>query len=172
MPRKTEVVIPRGAEWSYLAAKGAKPGKSWTMPEFDDSSWKRGPAGFGYGDKDDKTELKDMVNNYKVVYVRKEFEIDDLATAGNMGLAVSYDDAFIAYLNGKEVIRVGVDKGQGDSARGFHSHEAKGEARFFSLAKSKKLFRKGSNVIAIEGPNANVESSDFTLDPFLVKTKK
>ena len=87
-------------------------------------------------------------------------------------MAVSYDDAFIAYLNGKEVLRVGVDRGRGDTAKGFHSHEAKGEARFFSLKKSKGLFRKGSNVISIEGHNANLNSSDFTLDPFLVKTKK
>jgi hypothetical protein len=172
MPTKTEVVVPRGAEWSYLASKGAKPGTEWITPEFDDSSWKRGPAGFGYGDNDDKTVLNDMINNFKVVYVRKEFEIDDLATAGDIGLAISYDDAFIAYLNGKEVLRVGVDSGRGDTARGFHPHEAKGEARFFPLAKSKGLFRKGKNMIAIEGHNANLNSSDFTLDPFLVKTKK
>ncbi|MCH7226279.1 purple acid phosphatase family protein [Haloferula sp. A504] len=171
MPPQHEVMIPRGAEWAYRAAKEA-PDKEWATPDFDDSSWTRGPAGFGYGDKDDKTVLDDMKDHYKVVYVRKEFELDDLSTVDRIGLAVSYDDAFIAYLNGKEVLRVGVDRGRGESARGFHLHEAKGEFRFFSLAKSKGVFRKGRNVIAIEGHNGNLNSSDFTLDPFLVKTRK
>jgi hypothetical protein len=172
MPRNAEVIVPRGAEWAYLAGKGVQPGSGWADPEFDDSSWQRGPAGFGYGDNDDKTILSDMKDRYKVVYVRKEFELADVASAGRVGLAVSYDDAFIAYLNGKEVLRVGVDSGSGSSAKGFHSHEAKGVVRFFPLLDAKALFREGVNVIALEGHNVNLNSTDFTLDPFLVKAKK
>lgn len=171
LPAKRDVVVPRGAEWAYLAAKGARPGTGWTGLDFDDTSWKRGPAGFGYGDKDDKTVLGDMEDQYKVVYVRKEFELENREGVARIGLAVSYDDAFIAYLNGKEVLRVGVDTGSGDAAKGFHPHEARKVVRFFSLRKFQKLFRNGRNVIAIEGHNANLDSSDFTLDPFVIRTK-
>ena len=74
MPKKYGNVIARGATWHYLAGAKLHPVKGWTSAPFDVSDWKQGPAGFGYGDKDDKTELE-MRNNYKSVYIRKEFTL-------------------------------------------------------------------------------------------------
>ena len=50
--------------------------------------------------------------------------------AARLGLMISYDDGFVAYLNGKEVLRRNV-KGNGASAA-ISSHEA-GGYEFFEL---------------------------------------
>ncbi len=152
-------------------SQAPSPRIGWASPGFDASGWKTGEAGFGYGDGDDKTLLDDMRNNYKVVYIRREFEIPEGTNARDLGLAISYDDAFIAYLNGKEILRVGVDFGSGKSAKGFSPHEANRKFEFFPLAGKQELIRAGTNVLAIEGHNANLDSSDFTLHPTVLVRK-
>jgi len=173
MPKHHQPVFAPHTEWSYLAGRGLHPAKGWTKIAFDTSNWKKGKAGFGYSDKDDNTVL-DMKDKYTVVYTRKEFQIDDLDEAKNekLGLAIKYDDGFIAYINGVEVVRSGVDFGRGVTAKGFHNHEARAY-EFFTLNKHMYLLKKGKNVISIEGHNADIGSSDFSLDAFLTfKTEK
>ena len=167
MPKNHQPVIEKHAEWEYLAGSDLHPaiGAGWTKTGIDTSQWKKGKAGFGYGDKDDNTIL-DMKGKFTVVYTRKEFALDDLTNIKNIGIAAKYDDGFIAYINGVQVVRCMVDSGSGATAKGFHTHEAD-KYEFFSLEKVSHLFKKGKNVIAIEGHNANLGSSDFTLDAFL-----
>ena len=89
-----------------------------------------------------------------------------------IGLAISYDDAFIAYINGREIVRVGIDSGSGKEAKGFHAHEADKKFEFFALDKKAiGVLRQGANVLAIEGHNVKPGSSDFTLHPALLLTK-
>lgn len=172
-PGKTTALIPKNARWSYLA--GSDPEGSptaWTALDFDHSDWPTGAAGFGYGDKDDVTFLKNMSGKYKTVYLRREFDLPQGTNLNALGLSVSYDDAFIAYLNGKEVLRIGIDKGQGATADGFTLHEANKKFDYFPLKEVAKLLKPGEkNVIAIEGHNANIESSDFTIHPLLLLGK-
>jgi outer membrane protein assembly factor BamB len=156
-------VIPPRAEWRYLA--GSDPKKDWTVAEFDDAKWKTGKAGFGYGDGDDTTRLN-MQGRYRRVYVRRKFADKDVAAAKKLFLLINFDDAFIAYLNGKEVLRVGVGRGSGPTATGVRSHEAAGH-QVMELSGWKKLLREGDNVLAIEGHNVSATSSDFSLDPYL-----
>ena len=168
-PKNFTPLLNFNATWSYLA--GTHPLGDWTQPGYDASAWKRGEAGFGYGDNDDKTVFGDMQDRYKVVYIRREVEIPEGTNASDLGLVISYDDAFIAYLNGKEVLRVGVDFGKGETAKGFHPHEANRQFQFFPLAGKQDLVLAGTNVLAIEGHNANLDSTDFTLHPALVIRK-
>ncbi len=171
MPKKHEPVIPPHVEWDYLAGPDLHPVKGWTEIDFDTSNWKKGKAGFGYSDKDDNTIL-DMKDKFTVVYTRKEFVIDNLSKVKvkGLGLAAKYDDGFIAYLNGVPIVRCLVDYGEGKTAKGFHNHEAK-NYEFFPLPKLIYLLKKGKNVLSIEGHNADIGSSDFTLDAFLTIKK-
>ena len=157
-------LIKRGADWKFLA--GTDPKDKWTAVDFDDKSWNTGPAGFGYGDNDDKTKL-DMQDKYTRVYIRKRFEGKSAMNSPEMTLAINYDDAFIAYLNGKEVLRVGVGSGQGKAASKIISHEADGHETF-PIEGFRKLLKPGKNVLAVEGHNDGLDSSDFSLDPYLV----
>ena len=160
------VAIARNAEWQYLA--GTHPeGDAWTKLGFEAKGWKVGKAGFGYGDKDDITVLDDMEKNYSVVYIRREFNVEQADYLSEIGIMINYDDAFIAYLNGKEVLRKGVGKGHGKDATGIKAHNA-GRFSYYPLAGFEKHLKEGANVLSIEGHNENVGSSDFTLDPYLI----
>ncbi len=171
-PKNAVALIGKNAKWSYLG--GSHPAGNhtdWAAPGYDISSWKTGKAGFGYSDKDDTTEI-DMKGKFTTLYIRREFELPEGADLSKLGLSVSYDDAFIAYLNGHEVHRQGVDKGQGASADGFTPHEATKKFEYFPLKGISKILKPGEkNVLAIEGHNANLNSTDFSLHPRLLLGK-
>ncbi|HUR44893.1 MAG TPA: metallophosphoesterase family protein [Candidatus Saccharimonadales bacterium] len=159
-------VVPEHSDWHYLV--GSKPDANWNRLDYDDSFWRIGAAGFGYTYKEARTVLREMKGNYQAVYIRHEFQIDHAEYLSDMGLMISYDDAFIAYLNGKEVARSGVGKGQGVDAKEIKSHDANGRYSYFPLKEFEKHLKDGRNVIAIEGHNSSLESSDFLLDPWLL----
>ncbi len=171
LPNATRL-IKKNSQWSYLG--GSHPAgeiNAWAAPGYDVSKWKTGTAGFGYGDRDDATEL-DMRNKYKVLYIRREFDLPKDADLTKLSLSISYDDAFIAYLNGHEVLRKGVDHEQGATAEDFTPHEANGNFELFTLRDVAKILKTGEkNVLAIEGHNANLGSTDFTLHPVLLLGK-
>lgn len=161
------LVIGKHAPWKYFAAP-AKPPENWNQLSFDDAPWKSGPAGFGYGDGDDRTVLSDMHGQYTAVYVRTTFDVQDVAKIGTLYLYVNFDDGFIAYLNGIQVAAASI-KPTADGLR-VSLHEA-GQFEEFVIRDAARLLRPGTNLLAIEGHNANVDSSDFSLDPFLSQEK-
>ncbi|WP_162006571.1 purple acid phosphatase family protein [Roseimaritima sediminicola] len=173
-PPKSDTLIPPNAQWEYLAGK--HPADNWTaidaIPEAKDG-WKVGRVSIGYGDNDDITELKDMRGNYTVVYARTEFELapGQKENIAELGLAISYDDGFIAYLNGQEVLRVGVGEGRGASAGDVDSHEA-GPYEYFPLPGATELLVDDDNILSIEGHNTSRGSSDLTIDPYLLAVPK
>jgi outer membrane protein assembly factor BamB len=164
-PEGLEPIIDKGADWQYLA--GGHPGMSWMQPDFDAGAWDVSAAGFGYADNDDNTTLKDMKGRYSVVYIRKSFRVSNIEDIRELGLMINYDDAFIAYLNGREILRVGVGRGSGARASRIDNHEAEGFG-YFRIFEHSDLLREGVNVLAIEGHNDITRGSDFTLDPYLV----
>jgi hypothetical protein len=163
-PDDFRVVVAPYERWRYLA--GADPAGDWAAPEFDDSFWAEGDAGFGFGDDDDVTVLDDMHHSYSRVYLRRDFDAALLDGAEELALICNYDDGFIAYLNGVEVARAEIESGRGADAEGIGSHEAF-EPERFPLAGWRELLRPGRNVLAIEGHNQTRISADFTLDPWL-----
>ncbi len=166
MPATTEQhIIPPHAIWSYTA--GTDPEDSWTQLSTDVSKWLTGKAGFGYGDKDDATIL-DMKNKFTRVYIRHTFDSSKLTDAAELGLKIRYDDGFIAYLNGTEIARGHMASGRGKTAKVRQTAEATVAYDTIDIKDWKRLLLKGQNVLAIEGHNAGLGSSDFTLDPYLV----
>lgn len=168
VPEGAVPLIAPHAEWHYLA--GAEPAPGWTTFDFVPEDWKTGAAGFGYGDDDDATVLADMQGKYAAVYVRGEFP-ETPAGEGELGLVINYDDAFVAHLNGHEVLRVGIAEGDDPATVEIRDHEASGYV-YFPLPEASKHLRPDENVLAIEGRNTAIDSSDFTLDPHLVFVAK
>ena len=161
--KKGTIIGPK-AEWDYLAG-GKKPvDLKWTTINFQ-ADWKTGKAGFGYADDDDETVLDDMLNKYTTVYIRKEFEITKSTDLSRLALAINYDDGFVFYLNGRYVFSINVTDEEGNIT--VSNHEASG-IEYFPLAPFADALKEGKNVIGIEGHNAKLDSSDFTLDPQLV----
>ncbi|MFT5402260.1 MAG: hypothetical protein ACI9DF_001087 [Verrucomicrobiales bacterium] len=99
--------------------------------------------------------------------------------AFEMQLHMRYDDGFIAYLNGEEILRKGVPEGGGKDAKGIENHESvtDGDKNKFEIFVIDKKFNRfltsDKNILAIEGHNDKLSSTDFTLDPkFWVKVDK
>lgn len=161
------VLIARESTWKYTAG-GARPPAGWTQASFDDSAWKSGAAGFGYGDADDRTVLADMRNRYTAVYIRKSFDLERLDSIDALYLYINYDDGFIAYLNGQRVASAAVREEAGGLV--VDQHEAQG-FEVFTIKNARALLRPGTNVLAIEGHNVGLDSSDFSLDPWLTTRK-
>lgn len=173
-PKASVELIKPNAEWDYLA--GSHASDQWTAIAFipdEASGWKSGTMGIGYGDSDDVTELKDMKDKYRAVYSRKDFELPPgkKEQIAELGLVISYDDAFIAYLNGHEVLRVNVKSGRGAMAKGVSSHEAEGY-EYLPLKDAVKFLTDDDNILSIEGHNDDLGSSDLTLDAYLLAVPK
>jgi len=165
-PKNFQSVIPKHAEWDYLADGNTPEDQDWTSIDFKET-WLKGVAGFGYGDKDDKTELE-MKGEYESVYIRKEFTLPEDVDLTKLFLAINYDDAFVLHLNGQRLLLQNCSIKSDTKDLKIESHEAKGY-EYFSLSEYQEAFRKeGLNVIAIEGHNVSKSSSDFSLDPYLV----
>ena len=66
VPTNSTPLIASHAEWDYLGGGETPETDTWTQLGFDakEEGWLRGPAGFGYGDGDDRTVLEDMQGNY------------------------------------------------------------------------------------------------------------
>jgi hypothetical protein len=165
LPVNHRVVIPAHAEWQYLAGSHPR-GWDWKWSGFDATGWKTGRAAFGYKYTNNVlTPLSNMRSNYSAVYLRKEFIVDRPDRITELGLMIDYDDGFVAYLNGREVERKSIDRGSGHRAQGVKDHDGKGYS-FHNI--SAAALQRGTNVLAIEGHNQTLDSSDFLLDPYLV----
>jgi hypothetical protein len=160
------ILIPEGAVWRYVHA-GAPRGHDWTRPEFDAGSWATGESPFGYGRGTERTDLQAMRGSHTLLFVRREFQFAHPDRVTEMGLQIDYDDAFIAYLNGREVARVGVGRSSGWNAQKITARSGAGR-QYVTLKDAEKHLREGTNVLAIELHNAGLTSSDLRLDPILV----
>ena len=160
------VVIPKFSEWTYLVGEHPE-GTTWTQLDFEAAGWKQGQAPFGFEYKEARTVLDDMRGRSSVCYIRHTFEIKNADRVAELGLMINYDDGFIAYLNGQEVLRKGVGKGNGQAAGEIRSHDAT-RYLYFPIKDFDQHLRSGINVLAIEGHNVSPDSRDFLLDPYLI----
>ncbi len=162
-------IIDQGDEWKYHLPNEA-PSKIWNTIYFNDEEWITGTSGFGYGDNDDQTELPSTAS----VFIRKEFNIDDVSKIKEAILHIDYDDAFVAYINGKEIARSNITSEGPPSYYAFadnSSHEAliyQGiTPEAFAIDLNSAPLRNGKNALAIQVHNATQNSSDLTAIPFL-----
>ena len=165
-----ETIIYASDTWRYLVPE-EEPDPEWKELSFVDSTWLEGIAGFGYGDGDDSTIINDTLWS---VYIRKAFTIIDTGKIINAVLHADYDDGFVAYLNGVEVVRANMtkdDKVPHFTAPAFSYHEAQmyqgGVPEDFSIKKEllKNVLVNGSNVLTIQA-HSRWADGDLSIIPF------
>ena len=158
--------ILRGDTWKYLKGT-AEPPAAWNTDGFDDTAWLSGASGLGYGDGDDATVLSDMRNTYTTVYMRRLFDVANPAAITGLELRADYDDGFVAYLNGVEVVRRNVPAGfQPYNSLASASHEASGGTNGNApetISLSPAALLAGTNVLAIQGINITLASTDLSM---------
>jgi len=163
-----------GDAWKYFQGT-SEPPANWADVNFDDSSWLQGPTGIGYADGDDATFLGDMQNNYISVYARKDFNVPDPNAVYRLLFSMDYDDGFVAYLNGTEIARANVTGSPpAYNTAADADHEASGggstaqPVEYFEV--NELLLQAGNNVLAFQGHNKSISSSDFSMIPALETT--
>lgn len=180
--------------WALRKGTSAPPANWSTMADFElDGSWVTGAGdnsgtngtrvrGFGYGDGDDAdpTLLADMRNSYFSVFIRASFDITGpVDPSRRLRLVMDYDDAFIAYLDGNEITRspnlpqtpgIPYPHNQGVTP----NHEAldyRGlPLETYDTGAVGSQLPPGTHVLAIQGNNDDINSSDFSLIPRLELT--
>jgi hypothetical protein len=165
-----EKLIAEGDTWRFFKGKEAPPAE-WNTLDFDDSGWEEGPSPFGYGDVTTGTLLTDMQNTYWSVFIRRKFTLSDLASVKALKLSVKYDDGFVAYLNGVELHRKNMPGTVGKPVP-FNSPASATVDNFvletaFSPCAATAALKTGDNVLAIQGQNVTLASSDLAVIPEL-----
>ncbi len=104
-------LIRPGEIWHYfkgVTEPSARLGE-WLTRDFDDSLWLESISGFStIAYNPEPGYLYDYGVSYRTVYFRHMFEVQQPLSLGELTFRIDYDDAFVVYLNGVEVLRRGV----------------------------------------------------------------
>ncbi len=151
-------------------------GIGWITTDFSDTSWRQGTGGVGY-----ERKPSDPVNYTPWIgtdvtgelwgkgpscYIRIPFTVTNRDLA-DMVLKARYDDGFIAYLNGTEILRVNFDSqatpAWDSTASASRQDSAAVVAQSFDLTSYVNLLRGGKNVLAIQALNRAASDDDMLL---------
>mgnify|MGYP001819270591 FL=1 len=173
----TSVFVRSAASCRVLVPTGPVPGDSWTDIEFDDSSWGAAATGVGYDENSTYVSqfgvggnLGDALNGVNTsVYIRIPFEVADASEVAELTLSMKYDDGFVAFLNGQRVADGnGPEVAEWNStATGDNPDSNATSFEDFVLGAGPSLLRNGTNVLAIQGLNGDLPSSDMLVLPEL-----
>ncbi len=131
---------PIAQEWKYTFEQ---PAAGWEKPDFNDSNWKNGKAGFGNAiiKRDNSLAQVNTVWDTKNIWIRREFNWDfDPDGAAAVALRIFFDENPVIYLNGVEIARFS----------GWNTNYASEE---IDITLFKKALKKGKNVLAVSASN-------------------
>lgn len=127
-----------------------------------EGAWAVGKAGFGYGDGDDSTVFSQMKDRYVSIALRKKITATFQPEEQDALVAeVLYDDGFVLFIDGKEVLRKNCSGSDGE-IKSQGSHEATKWERF-PLGKAVGLIKAGS-IVSAQVINDKADSSDLSFD--------
>lgn len=135
---------------------------AWIQASFNASGWLNGKGGFGFGDSDDST----LVFASPSIFIRHKFQIENTNNLKNVLLHIDYDDGFVAYLNGKEIVRKNmstiVHPNYAELATESHEALLKGNGIPEAFILDKDLLANDSNIFCIQVHNQTHTSQDVT----------
>lgn len=167
------VLLPEGADARALIPTNDSLGRNWTQTAFGDAGWLSGQTGVGY-DYAGLTglDVAAMRNVNQTVYVRVAFTVADVTNVDKLILRMKYEDGFVAWLNGVEVARNNAPAAASltwnSGATATREDSVAVEPADFDLTVNKGVLVKGRNVLAIQGLNSGVSSSDLLILPQLI----
>lgn len=171
-----EQIFSANTTYKYATIKNSADDQrdaGWRTPEFDDSHWEEGVGGIGLGDNDDGTTIG---RGYSV-YMRKWFVIKNIDDITQLLLLADYDDGFVAFINGIEVVRANmpIDLDYPPyNQRATGSHEATmfsggyPESFIIDSAALSVSLREGENLIAFQVHNESSGSRDMSSNFYLI----
>lgn len=168
-----QTIIAKGSTWSYYD-QGSQDGKGWQSAVA--AGWSTGQAPLGYytGDSNNGRGYKTFLDyggnssdKRPAYYFCKAFTLNHTPSASDAyTLDYTVDDGMVVYINGQEAARYQMP----DGTVGYNTYAttyANGNPDVGSLQLPAGLFKKGTNVIAVEVHNNNGGSSDIYFDASL-----
>ncbi|MFZ4261771.1 glutaminase domain-containing protein [Sphingobacterium sp. HJSM2_6] len=133
---QVDEILPssHGSAWNAKYTFEAPTG-DWNSISYDDLAWKSGQAAFGTAG----TPRTKTIWNSKDIWIRREFNLNELNNQDDLLLKYSHDDEFTLYLNGEKLIQT--DYSWNDNVT------------FQLTDQAKKHLKKGKNVIAVHCKN-------------------
>lgn len=155
-------LLNSSSTWNYLYnATGAETG--WNTADFETTGWESGNGKFGYASSGDfDTEMtygEDADDKPITAYFRTTVDVDDVANYSKFVANITYDDAYVIYVNGKEIKRDNLpeeDAIEYSTLATEYTNDATAEVEIAS-----SYFKTGENVIAVEIHQNSATSSDL-----------
>ena len=156
---------------------GDQLGDQWKQTAYTPSDdWETGLAGIGF--ENTSSDFVDLINHDVLpmrtvnasAFIRIPFEVDDATSFDRLKLRMHFDDGFVAYLNGEEIVAANQPESvQWDSnATASRRNTDVINAVTYDLSDALPLLQDGENVLAIHGLNFSATSSDFLIVPELL----
>jgi hypothetical protein len=152
--------------YRYMAAQ-EEPDPSWFTSAFDDSGWVLDTGRIGYGVSFAEVTIP---SETKSLYIRYKFNLDNPSAIKEMSFIGDYDDGYVAYMNGKELVRRNIDASIRFPAFNditFRSHENEEAVQYpvlgyyFDESVLDTLLVEGENTVAVHVLNDTLNGSDL-----------
>lgn len=174
----TVPLIDQNTPVFYLVPTSSNPDRDWTPADFDHSDWDTGRLGVGYETSPAdyanliRSDVRSMREQTASVYVRIPFEFtpQTLNNGTRLILRVRYDDGFVAFLNGTRIAAANAPLilRWTSSATNSHADLDAVNPIEIDLTPHLQTLRTGTNVLAFQGLNVSLTSSDLLLYPELL----
>lgn len=163
------VWVPEGSVWRFRAGtnEASSPIGLWRLPEFDDAAagFRDAAAPFWYGDpQTGGTELTDMQNRYRCIFLRHRFVVTNAAIVQQVRLRTFVDDGLVAWINGQEVLRIRMPSGEPTVNTLAQNAPEPVMWEIHPLTVPAGVLRSGTNVLAVQVFNTSLGSSDLGFD--------
>jgi len=170
-------LLVKGAAARVLVPSNGNLGTNWTghpsLEPFNASTWINGPTGIGYERSTGYESLiginvDNQMRNNNSVFIRVEFTVPDPAAIDRLELRMKFDDGFAAFLNGAPLAAANAPAALAWNSAATVSREANPAAfTVYDVTDKKAHLRPGRNILAIQGLNDTVGSSDLIILPEL-----
>jgi hypothetical protein len=177
----TETLLATGSTATYLVPQDDSEKSEWNQVGFDDGAWSSGTTGIGY--ETGGTTLTNLVatnvqagmfNQATSLYVRIPFEVDDPAKFNQLLLNLQYDDGFVAYLNGVDVMRENAP-GEDDELLAYNATATNSRPNSeviqsvqFDISDARGSLQVGENILALHVLNLSAGDPDLLIRPELL----
>lgn len=151
---------------------------SWS---YDDLSWRSAATGIGYdtaggftpwiGSSPSGDCMESLRYTNTSLCFRKTFVVSSLGQYQSYRLRMKYEDGFVAYVNGTEVGRANCTNAMAYNAKADVALDEAIVNSWTEFAISNAVLVAGTNLLAVQGLNVALSSSDFLLLPEIVGTR-
>ena len=151
---------------------------SWYKLGFDPGAEGWASGGFGFGYENSASGYADLIStrvkpsetaaNARSIYTRMNFNVADPGAITSLILQMKYDDGFVAYLNGTEVMRANINGVARFDSSARSNHPDLHALKFEDFTLPGAALVAGINVLAVHAVNQSANSSDMLIIPQLV----